>query len=150
MKKILLALALAILGLFLLKDGTWLERTAHTVASVEKALYEPLRGGGAEAVQDTRIGSSQDRLYPQEQELQKTLARIRQNGPYPYSRDGITFENRERLLPFKPRGYYREYTVDTPGLSHRGPRRVVTGGNPPVEFYYTQDHYRSFTRIQGH
>ena len=59
------------------------------------------------------------------------------------------FENRERLLPIKSRGYYREYTVDTPGLSHRGPRRVVTGGNPPEVYYYTEDHYRSFVRIQG-
>ncbi|QLF93674.1 ribonuclease [Pseudomonas sp. ABC1] len=86
----------------------------------------------------------------QQQELYKTLERIRRGGPYPYPRDGITFSNREKLLPARPRGYYREYTVDTPGLSHRGPRRVVTGGNPPVEFYYTQDHYRSFVRIRGH
>jgi len=94
--------------------------------------------------------SNHSQLSAQELELHNTLERIRQNGPYPYQRDGITFENRERLLPIKPRGYYREYTVDTPGLSHRGPRRVVTGGNPPEVFYYTQDHYSSFVLIQGH
>jgi len=85
----------------------------------------------------------------QEQALQNTLRLIQQGGPFPYDRDGITFENRERLLPIQPRGYYREYTVDTPGLSHRGPRRVVTGGNPPEVYYYTEDHYKSFVRIDG-
>ncbi len=117
------------------------------------ALYQ-FGGGGFDRFFGDAPGvaqqqSTQPQLSAQEQELQKTLARIRSNGPFPYSRDGITFENRERLLPAKPRGYYREYTVDTPGLSHRGPRRVVTGGNPPEVFYYTQDHYRSFVRIQG-
>ena len=54
------------------------------------------------------------------------------------------FGNREGLLPRQPRGWYREYTVDTPGLRHRGARRIVTGGNPPREWYYSDDHYRSF------
>lgn len=92
---------------------------------------------------------SGQRLSAQERELQKTLLRIRNNGPFPYDRDGITFNNRERLLPAKASGYYREYTVDTPGLSHRGPRRVITGGNPPEVYYYTEDHYRSFRIISG-
>lgn len=93
--------------------------------------------------------SPQQHLSAQERELQKTLLRIQSNGPFPYDRDGITFHNRERLLPIKQSGYYREYTVDTPGLSHRGPRRVVTGGNPPEVYYYTEDHYRSFRTISG-
>ncbi len=54
------------------------------------------------------------------------------------------FGNREGHLPRKPRGWYREYTVDTPGLSHRGARRIVTGGNPPQTWHYTSDHYDSF------
>ena len=83
----------------------------------------------------------------QEQNFQRTLQLIQQGGPFPYSRDGITFENREGRLPQKPRGYYREFTVDTPGLNHRGPRRIVSGGNPPEVFYYTEDHYTSFIRI---
>jgi guanyl-specific ribonuclease Sa len=99
------------------------------------------------------VAQQNDDLQPplsaQQRELQKTLQRIRNSGPFPYDRDGITFQNRERLLPSKARGYYREYTVDTPGLSHRGPRRVVTGGNPPVVYYYTEDHYRSFRSISG-
>ncbi|CCE23969.1 MULTISPECIES: ribonuclease domain-containing protein [Methylotuvimicrobium] len=73
-----------------------------------------------------------------------TIRRIQQGGPHPYPQDDKTFFNRERHLPQKPRGYYREYTVDTPGLSHRGARRIVTGGQPPQVWYYTDDHYNSF------
>ncbi|WP_404417132.1 hypothetical protein LG277_05235 [Vreelandella aquamarina] len=91
--------------------------------------------------------STSTSLSQQEQNLHQTLTLIQQGGPYPYSRDGITFENREGRLPQKPHGYYREFTVDTPGLNHRGPRRVVTGGNPPEVYYYTEDHYGSFIRI---
>lgn len=81
-------------------------------------------------------------------EARDTLALIARGGPFPHRRDGIVFNNYERRLPAAPRGYYREYTVPTPGRRDRGPRRIVTGGNPPVVFYYTGDHYRSFYRIQ--
>lgn len=81
-------------------------------------------------------------------EVAATLQRIEQGGPFPHRRDGITFHNRERLLPLKPRGYYREYTVPTPGASDRGARRIVSGGDPPVIFYYSPDHYRSFEQIK--
>lgn len=57
------------------------------------------------------------------------------------------FGNREGRLPRQPRGWYREYTVDTPGLQHRGTRRIVTGGAPPSEWFYTDDHYDSFRRF---
>lgn len=76
-----------------------------------------------------------------------TLALIKQGGPYPYRKDGTVFGNREKLLPDQPRGYYREYTVPTPGLSHRGARRIVAGGRGG-EYWYTADHYRSFRRIK--
>jgi ribonuclease T1 len=76
-----------------------------------------------------------------------TLALIKQGGPFPFSRDGIVFGNREGLLPAQSRGYYREYTVPTPGLNHRGPRRIVSGGHG-AEYWYTADHYRSFKRIR--
>lgn len=75
-----------------------------------------------------------------------TLALIRTGGPFPFSRDGSTFFNREGLLPQAPRTYYREYTVITPGARDRGARRIVAGGGG--ELYYTQDHYRSFRRIR--
>jgi len=77
-----------------------------------------------------------------------TLALIERGGPFPYDRDGTTFQNRERLLPERPRGYYREYTVSTPGSRDRGARRIVTGGNPPDVYYYTDDHYRSFRPVE--
>jgi guanyl-specific ribonuclease Sa len=75
----------------------------------------------------------------------KTVVRnIQRGGPFPYEKDGTVFGNYERRLPAQPRGYYREYTVTTPGVSHRGKRRIVTGGNPPVVWYYTADHYETF------
>lgn len=82
-------------------------------------------------------------------EARQTLRLIAAGGPFPYDRDGTTFQNRERRLPAQPPGYYREYTVVTPGSSDRGARRIVSGGNPPVEFYYTDDHYHSFRRVEA-
>lgn len=79
-----------------------------------------------------------------------TLEAIRRGGPFPYARDGVVFQNRERLLPAQPAGYYREYTVPTPGSADRGARRIVTGGDPPEAYYYTDDHYRSFRRVEIH
>lgn len=84
------------------------------------------------------------------EEARLTHRRILDGGPFPYAKDGTTFFNRERLLPRKPRGHYREYTVKTPGLSHRGARRIVCGGEEPrapEACYYTADHYASFRRI---
>lgn len=78
-------------------------------------------------------------------EAHDTIALIDQGGPFPFERDGITFENRERLLPLHPQGYYREYTVITPGVRTRGARRIVAGQGG--ELYYTEDHYDSFREI---
>jgi hypothetical protein len=90
---------------------------------------------------------SQQRALDLPAEALETLELIQRGGPFPYRQDGTTFHNRERLLPDRPRGYYREYTVRTPGARDRGARRFVTGGDPPEVFYYTEDHYRSFRRI---
>ncbi len=76
-----------------------------------------------------------------------TLELIEQGGPFPYRKDGSVFGNREGQLPDAARGYYREYTVPTPGSPDRGARRIVTGGTPPTSWYYTDDHYRSFRPI---
>lgn len=81
-------------------------------------------------------------------EARATLVLIKRGGPYPYRQDHGIFGNRERLLPSKPRGYYREYTVKTPGSRDRGARRIVAGGSPPDVYFYTDDHYQSFRRIQ--
>jgi ribonuclease T1 len=78
-------------------------------------------------------------------EARETLALIARGGPYPYSRDGAVFSNFERLLPRKPGGYYKEFTVRTPGESDRGARRIVVGESG--DKYYTPDHYESFFHI---
>jgi len=78
-------------------------------------------------------------------EARETLALIARGGPYPYSRDNVTFGNFERILPRKASGYYREFTVRTPGESDRGARRIVAGA--AGEKYYTADHYESFKFI---
>ena len=77
-------------------------------------------------------------------EARQTLALIASGGPFPHRQDGVVFGNYEHLLPSEPRGYYHEYTVDTPGARYRGARRIITGGTPPEVYYYTDDHYRSF------
>ena len=86
-------------------------------------------------------------LPPQGQDV---MNQIRQGGPFRYEKDGSVFGNRERLLPGEKRGYYREYTVPTPGLNHRGARRIVCGGfkpRTPEACYYTEDHYSSFRLV---
>jgi ribonuclease T1 len=83
-------------------------------------------------------------------EARRTEQLIRGGGPFPYSKDGVVFGNRERLLPREKRGHYREYTVKTPGSRDRGARRIVCGGEKPAApeaCYYTADHYASFKRI---
>jgi ribonuclease T1 len=79
-------------------------------------------------------------------EARETLGLIKQGGPFPFPRDGIIFANREGLLPRHRRGYYREYTVKTPGIRGRGARRIIAGAKN--EFYYTGDHYRTFRHIR--
>ena len=80
-------------------------------------------------------------------QARQTVALIDAGGPFPYAKDGATFNNFERVLPSRPRGYYREYTVKTPGERDRGARRIVTGDRDR-ELFYTADHYDSFARVQ--
>ncbi|MGC2165631.1 MAG: ribonuclease domain-containing protein [Gallionella sp.] len=79
-------------------------------------------------------------------EGRETLRSIARGGPFKFSRDGVVFANYEGILPKRPRGFYHEYTVPTPGKHARGIRRIVCG--PPSECYYTADHYQSFRRIR--
>lgn len=87
-------------------------------------------------------------------EAQQTLALIKAGGPFPYAKDGSVFGNYERILPPQKRGYYREYTVPTPGLRNRGPQRIIAGkgstGDTATsgEYWYTKDHYKSFQKIK--
>jgi len=78
-------------------------------------------------------------------EAHTTIALIDAGGPFPFNRDDTIFQNRERLLPRRPSGYYREYTVITPGADDRGARRIVAGEEG--ELYYTDDHYDSFREV---
>ena len=88
-------------------------------------------------------------------EARDTLALIRKGGPFPYRKDGATFGNFEKRLPLRSRGYYLEYTVPTPDARDRGARRIVAGHGvtgdvrTSGEYYYSDDHYRTFRRIRG-
>ena len=79
-------------------------------------------------------------------EAQQTIALIRKGGPYPYKKDGVVFGNFEKLLPLHERGYYKEFTVRTPGSRDRGARRIISG--KAGELYYTDNHYQSFKRVR--
>ncbi|MGA7748706.1 MAG: ribonuclease domain-containing protein [Gallionella sp.] len=79
-------------------------------------------------------------------EARATLRAIKHGGPFAYPRDGVVFSNFERILPKRPRGYYHEYTVKTPGAHNRGARRIISGTTG--EYYFTSDHYKTFKRIQ--
>ena len=87
-------------------------------------------------------------------EARATLALVKAGGPFPHAKDGSVFGNREKMLPQRQRGYYREYTVQTPGARNRGARRLVAGAGASGdvrtsgEYYYTDDHYNSFRRIR--
>ena len=78
-------------------------------------------------------------------QVAQTIRLIRAGGPYPYSEDGVVFDNNEHLLPAQRHGYYHEYTVTTPGASDRATRRIVTGADGA--YFYTSDHYESFERV---
>ena len=108
------------------------------------------------------IGAAQSRSFMSEETLasvsvtelprqgQQVYALILQGGPFAHDKDGVVFGNREQQLPKHKRGYYREYTVKTPGVRHRGAKRIVCGGlqvQSPDACYYTEDHYSSFRKI---
>ena len=111
---------------------------------------EPRANGDVAGEATSTDGAAYASRYPGflPPEAVATLEQIERGGPFPYDRDGSVFQNRERRLPDQPRGYYREYTVPTPGARDRGARRIVTGGQPPEVYYYTDDHYRSFRRLE--
>jgi ribonuclease T1 len=119
---------------------------AHLAALLLAFALVGTASGVAAAAQPAPHGIAAVSAQALPQEARQTLELIRKRGPYPFERDGVVFGNRERLLPPRERGYYREYTVTTPGLKHRGARRIVVGRGG--ELYYTEDHYRSFRRIR--
>ena len=105
---------------------------------------------GAAQARDMPAVSATVALAQLPPEAQETERLVHSGGPFPYSKDGSTFGNRERVLPARARGYYREYTVKTPGSRDRGARRIVCGGRQaqaPEACFYSDDHYTSFRRI---
>ena len=119
--------------------------SAATSATSQTEAGEPPSGTpGSGPTPDSGLGTIAESQLPQEG--RETLELVRAGGPFPYDRDGITFGNREGILPDRSRGYYREYTVPTPGESDRGARRIV--GGQDGDRYYTDDHYASFAQIE--
>jgi len=118
--------------------------TALAALLLAFALRISFGAGAAPGSQPREIAEVAAEALPPE--ARHTLELIRVGGPYPYERDGVIFGNRERLLPPREHRHYREYTVATPGVKHRGARRIVAGRGG--ELYYTEDHYRSFKRIR--
>ena len=114
------------------------------------ALTSGLVAGGSVEARTTQPTPGSVALATLPQQAQTTHQLILSGGPFPYSKDGTVFGNRERLLPAKTRGHYREYTVKTPGSRDRGARRIICGGKPPTQpeaCFYTDDHYASFKQI---
>lgn len=127
----------------------------HPLANAAQKLWLALLLGaavcsGAAQARGAATDSESVALAQLPEQARQTEQLIRRGGPFPYAKDGTVFGNRERLLPREKRGYYREYTVKTPGSRDRGARRIVCGGKKPaapVACYYTADHYASFKRI---
>jgi guanyl-specific ribonuclease Sa len=112
----------------------------NDIPSTSQSASAPVPLAGPDAAPAARTGLPG--FLPAE--ARRTIDLIQRGGPFPYRQDGQVFGNREGHLPSRPRGHYREYTVETPGLSHRGARRIVTGGRPADTWYYSDDHYDSF------
>ena len=98
------------------------------------------------AAQRAAVAPGEVRATQLPPEARATIALIRKGGPFPYAKDGVVFNNREGALPKQRRGYYREFTVKTPGERSRGARRIIWGAGG--EFYYTGDHYNNFLRVR--
>ena len=131
-------------------SGRPLALSAWRRVGLAAALAISLLGAGQGVAKGPLPDSAVVRLSDLPTEARSTARLIDVGGPFPFRKDGMAFGNRERLLPMKPRGYYREYTVQTPSSRDRGARRIVCGGNPPSateSCFYTDDHYSSFRRI---
>ncbi|BCT94088.1 ribonuclease [Lysobacter helvus] len=134
--------------------AAWLfwPRTVQSPAPHEVPPAQSAPATGGVAVADSAAVDTAPRSAPAldlPPEALHTLQLIARGGPFPHRQDGQVFGNRERLLPPKPRGYYHEYTVETPGAGNRGTRRIITGGQPVEAWYYTDDHYASFRAFDG-
>jgi len=143
---IMTALALVVLLIVLLTSGST-PNTATPAASTRSAPAVSPDQTTAPSSRDPESGLPLVEVGSLPVQARQTIARIERGGPYPYAKDGAVFGNRERLLPRQPNGFYREYTVPTPGEDDRGPRRIVTG-DQDLQFFYTDDHYASFVQVR--
>lgn len=126
------------------RAGAW-----FALALATTMAFGSLAPSRSEAKQSSGLGADVT-LASLPPEARHTDQLIHSGGPFPYSQDGVVFGNREKRLERRPRGYYHEYTVPTPGARTRGARRIICGGNQPTEpdaCFYTEDHYGSFHRI---
>lgn len=126
-------------------------RGLHKLALTGLIVFHALAWNGVQAKEvDASFNGATVPLHALPTQGVETYRLIRQGGPFPFEKDGVVFGNRERQLPKAKRGYYREYTVKTPGSRDRGARRMVCGGpaKTPDACYYTADHYASFRRIE--
>lgn len=143
---VVLVVVAALVGLVLSRDGGTAEPAAAPSVSARAPIPSPTSSrtpaSGLSTVDAADLPS----------QARRTLALIDAGGPFPYAKDGSTFGNVERRLPPRPGGWYREYTVPTPGESDRGPRRIVTGGpargSTEREVFYTADHYGTFVAVR--
>ena len=115
------------------------------IANPAPAPRPPIASPAAPAAADLELSSIAD--ADERAAVAAVAAAIDRGGPFAYRRDGVVFENREGRLPSRPRGYWHEYTVPTPGEDDRGARRLVAGA--AAELFYSRDHYRSFRRIRA-
>lgn len=135
-----------IVGFLLLALWAWSQRAPSPAGpGIDATPTAQSNGARAPGTAPHGIDDSHATFLPPE--ARNTLRLIARGRPYPHRQDGGIFQNRERRLPAQPRGYYREYTVRTPGSRDRGARRIIAGGNPPTEYFYSDDHYRSFRRF---
>jgi ribonuclease T1 len=142
---VLAAVLVLVVGLGMVLSSTQEGPVSPPVPAGSTAASAPVRSTAASAPAVDGSGLEAVPASSLPPEARETLALIARGGPYPYSRDGAVFSNFERLLPRKPGGYYKEFTVRTPGESDRGARRIVVGESG--DKYYTPDHYESFFHI---
>lgn len=140
-----------VLGVALIAAATWLGINASGEDQVDTTATTATSATSTVAPLRTTSGLPACSLESLPDQTEPVVEDILTGGPFAYpDNDGTRFGNYEGILPEEPAGYYREYTVDTPGLNHRGPLRIVTGGSTetdPDVWYFTGDHYESFCEI---